>query len=200
MGAPNDFDVVKQLYDIGVYNLTTHDGQAKYVDDAVMALHAHDPKWGHLRKFGGQTQIHGHAEDSALYNDGADGALQSVDFIANAGLPNAAPAWQPDTPRYSRSHWMHPQDHPPIEPQILIPSYAALGDDPFFRAQIGVPLQADMALAGQVLNDGSSVWFSRTTYSLLVAMIKAGGPVDPAPIVKVYRNQWRAILGLPPLP
>jgi len=96
--------------------------------------------------------------------------------------------------------------------QFRIPSYAELGDDAFFRAQIGVPLQADMTTAGQVLNDGSSVWFSRGTYLLVVAAVKAflnGGSmadVDAPAIVKSVRNEWRANLtkqgatGLPPLP
>jgi hypothetical protein len=56
-----------------------------------------------------------------------------------------------------------------------------------------------MLLKGQPLNDGSSVWFSRTTYEILAESMKAGHLIDAAPIVRKYRNQWRAILGLPPV-
>lgn len=108
----------------------------------------------------------------------------------NPPLKDGAPAPQPPAP----------QPPAPQPPAIKIPTYAELGADAFFITNIGIPLQADMALKGQALNADSSVWFSRTTYDLMVAMIKAGGPVDPAPIVKKYRNEWRAILGLPPLP
>lgn len=111
---------------------------------------------------------------------------------------NAIPKeyWRPNNPPL-----LPLGDEPPVpQPKpARIPSYAELGDDAFFRASIGVPLQADMALAGQLLNDGSSVWFSRTTYEILAESFIAGHVVDPAPIVKKYRNQWRAILGLPPL-
>jgi hypothetical protein len=56
-----------------------------------------------------------------------------------------------------------------------------------------------MLLKGQQLNDGSSVWFSRTTYEILAESMKAGHLIDAAPILRKYRNQWRAILGLPPV-
>lgn len=88
----------------------------------------------------------------------------------------------------------------PQPPARLVPAYEALGGDAFFRAQIGVPLQADMIEGGQGgLNDGSSVWFSRATYDILAAYMR-GGAVDSAAIVKAHRNVWRGILGLPALP
>jgi len=124
--------------------------------------------------------------------------------ICGAGGPNPQPGWIVDEPRYSAKDWIDPFDHrigeaapAPLPPYV--PSYAQLGDDAFFRTQIGVPLEADMRLAGQPLNDGSSVWFSRTTYEILAESMKAGHMIDAAPIVRKYRNQWRAILGLPPV-
>jgi len=74
-----------------------------------------------------------------------------------------------------------------------------LGGDEWHRVHVGVLLEADMALAGQRLNEGSSVWFARTIYECLAESVKAGHVVDRDPIVKKYRTQWRAILGLPPL-
>src|SRR5687768_17614553 len=106
MAIPNDFAVVQAVRASKNYNLGTHEGQATFVEDVVLALHKKDPRWGHLRKKPGQTQINGHAEDSALYLvDPADGLCQSVDFIAGAGGPHATPAWQVDDPRYTPADW-----------------------------------------------------------------------------------------------
>lgn len=86
----------------------------------------------------------------------------------------------------------------PQPPAIVIPSYAELGDDPFFRQSIGVPLAADMAHAGEALNDGSSVWFSRATYRLMAAILKhrlgLGPAPNPAAEVRIVREEWRAVL------
>jgi hypothetical protein len=85
-------------------------------------------------------------------------------------------------------------------PGVHLPSYAELGDDVFFRAMIGVPLFADYLMANQSPNDGMSVWFSRAIYRLMAAFINANGkPVDAAGEVKIVRNEWRGLLGLPPL-
>lgn len=83
---------------------------------------------------------------------------------------------------------------PPPQPPQSLPSYEALGGDAYFRSAVGVPLQADMALVGQMLNDGSSVWFSRTIYDILAA-----GGVDKDKIALKHRNEWRALLDLPPV-
>jgi hypothetical protein len=93
-----------------------------------------------------------------------------------------------------------PQPTPPPQPGVHLPSYAELGDDVFFRAMIGVPLFADYLMANQSPNDGMSVWFSRAIYRLMAAFINANGkPVDAAGEVKIVRNEWRGLLGLPPL-
>lgn len=90
-----------------------------------------------------------------------------------------------------------PVTPPPPPPSIRIPSYSDLGDDAFFRATVGVPLAADARLAGETLNDGSSVWFSRLTYRLMAAALKhqMGGP-SPNPLAeqKIVRGEWRAIM------
>lgn len=122
----------------------------------------------------------------------------------------ASPAWN----EIAAEHWRNNNppfvetSGPPIPgpgvPQppssIVFPSYGELGDDAFFRQMIGVPLQADMAHAGEALNDGSSVWFSRATYLLLVAKMREkmlGGPaIDPNAIVRDVREEWRAVLKL----
>ena len=77
----------------------------------------------------------------------------------------------------------------------------ALGaEDAFYAAMVGVPLEADYTAAGQRLNAGSAVWFSRTIHSVMAALVKANGqPIDMQAIVKKHRNEWRAVLGLPPV-
>lgn len=202
--VPNHRFVVDELFATGLYNLKTHEGMGAFVDAVVSTLHAIDERWGHLKKKPGQTETHGHGEDAALYLSDEPGQSQAVDFVGGAGGPNPLPAWQVDAPRYSPSDWADPTEHgfdaAPVPPPVaFIPSYEALGGDQWHRAEIGVPLQADMALAGQSLNDGSSVWFSRTIYDCIVACAQAGSVVDRAPIVRQHRNEWRAILGLPPI-
>ena len=202
--VPDRRDIPRKLFDTGLFNLKTEEGQGAFTDAVVACLHASDERWGHLKKNPGQSHLHHHGEDSALYLSDTDGQSQAVDFIGGAGGPNPQPGWIVDAPRYSAKDWIDPFDHhigdvAPPPPAPFIPSYGQLGDDAFFRTQIGVPLQADMQQAGQALNDGSSVWFSRTTYEILTEALKAGRMIDAAPIVRKYRNQWPAALGLRPV-
>ena len=122
-----------------------------------------------------------------------------------------SPVWNAVPPEFWRSNnpplKLEPIISPPLPPlpplppkPSAFPSYEDLGGDAFFRAMIGVPLQADMLMAGQQLNDGSSVWFSRLTYRLMRAFLQANGqPVDAAGEVRIVRNEWRSLLGLPQL-
>lgn len=121
------------------------------------------------------------------------------------GVPtwNAIPPqfWRPNNPPLKEGA-VTPGPVPPphVCPTLKVPSYAELGDDAFFRAMIGVPLQADYTMAGQQLNDGAAVWFSRATYRLMAAFIAAQGqPINPSAEVRIVRNEWRQILGLPPV-
>lgn len=206
MSVPNLAYVPKQLHQTGLYDLTTEHGQGAFTDACVSTLNGLDPKWGHLIKKPGQTSVHDHGEDSALYKL-ADGKAQAVDFIGGAGGSNPQPGWIVDPEaRYTHADWFDPQDHgiaevaPPAPQPSPVPSYEALGGDQFYRATVGVPLQADYMSAGQQLNDGSAVWFSRTIYDQLAAFIGSNGqPVDVNAIVKRHRNEWRQILGLPPI-
>ena len=114
MAVPNHRFIVEDLYDHGDYDLTSHEGQARFVDDAVAALNAHDQRWGFLKKTGSGAQIHGHSEDGSLYLSDTPGQSQHVDFIAGAGGPNPSVGWQPDIPRYSRADWYPPSEHPDL--------------------------------------------------------------------------------------
>lgn len=198
---PDRRDVPQKLYATGLYDLRSHEGQAAFTDAVVSTLHGIDPNFRHLKKNPSQTHVHRHGEDSVLYLLPDNKAL-AVDFIGGAGGANPQPGWIVGTYEYTHKDAHDPGDHgigTSAPPEVFIPSYGELGDDAFFRASIGVPLQADMLLAGQQLNDGSSVWFSRTTYEILTEALKAGQMIDVQPIVRKYRNQWRAILGQPPV-
>lgn len=209
MSVPDYRHVPERLYATGLYDLTTHDGQHAYVDACVSTLNGIDPNFRYLQKSAAQTHIARHGEDSVVYllpNNQA----QAVDFIIGASGPSPTPGWGVDpAPYYTHADAHDPDDHgiggtPAPPPQI--PSYAALGDDAFYRAMIGVPLFADYLQADAQghpdakPNDGMSVWFSRTIYRLMAAFLTANGqPIDSAGEVRIVRNQWRAILRLPPL-
>lgn len=206
MSVPNLFHVVQKLFDTGVFDLKTHEGHGAFVDACVSAFHATDERWGHLKKKRGQTAVHGHGEDAGLYKFN-DGTAIAVDFIVGAGGPDPKPRWGVDSFPYTHNDWLDPTLHgvqaapaPPPAPVVRVPSYEEIGGDAFYRAMVGVPLFADYLMADQSPNDGMAVWFSRPTFSLVEAFIKADGkPIDPAAIVKGHRNECRRILGLPPV-
>jgi len=203
MSVPNFSHVPKRLFDTGLFDLRSHDGQAAFTDAVVSALNGLDDNFRHLKKKPGQTNVHMHGEDSVIYLL-PDNKAQAVDFIGGAGGANPQPSWGVGEHLYTHADAHDPGDHgiggTAPSPMPAIPSYGELGDDAFFRAMIGVPLQADMLSVGQPLNDGSSVWFSRTTYRLMAALLASNGqPVDVNGIVRSVRNEWRQILGLPPV-
>ena len=147
MSVPNGFDIAEAVYASGLYDLTTHDGQADFIDAVVADLHARDKRWGHLRKRPEQTNIHGHAEDAALYLSDTPGLSQAVDFIGGAGGPHPQIQWNVDLPRYSQSDWFAPQDHdlapiPPVPVPTLKPRdqfYAELREvNAFYASQDGL--------------------------------------------------------------
>ena len=177
--------------------------------------------WGYVGKTEGEGQYRpvagfprqvGPYTITGVSHDAIASPTQRVDLLGGGNdgpepFPApASPIWLDIPPEHWRpNNPIIPFDGAPLPPVLIVPpppvvpSYEALGGDAFFRSAVGVPLAADMALAGQTLNDGSSVWFARTIYSLLVAHLK-GGPVDPDAIVKKHRNEWRQVLGLPAVP
>jgi hypothetical protein len=129
MPVPDMRHVPQKLFDTGLFDLRTHEGQGAFVDAVISALHALDEHWGHLKKNPGQTDVHGHAEDAALYLSDETGQSQSVDFVGGAGGPNPRPAWQVDAPRYSKKDWLDPTKHgtnpalPPPPPPPPLPQF-----------------------------------------------------------------------------
>lgn len=109
--VPNYSTEVRRLFDTGLFDLKTHDGQGAFVDACVSMLHGKNARWGHLKKKPGQTAVHGHGEDSALFLF-ADGRAQAVDFIGGAGGPNPQPGWIVDPElRYKAADWVDPTEH-----------------------------------------------------------------------------------------
>ena len=198
MPVPDHRDVPRQLFDTGLYNLTTHDGQGAFVDAVVSTLHAFDARWGHLKKKPGQTAIHGHGEDAALYLADEPGQSQAVDFVGGAGGPNPQPAWQVDPPRYSASDWLDPTLHavsiapPPPPPPPQYPSYEELGGDEGGK-KITRQLEADYKRAGRPSLDGNcGAWQQRVSYDFLTGICKT---VEES--ITKHRAKWCAELGIP---
>lgn len=201
MTIPNYSHVPAQLYATGLYDLHSHDGQAAFVDACVATLNGIDSNFRHLKKRKDQTHLHRHGEDSVLYllpNNQA----KAIDFVGGANGPNPQPGWIVGDHLYTHADAHDPDDHGigHVAAVPSMPGYEEMGGDAFGRAMIGVPLQADYLMAGQALNDGSVVWSWRTCHSLMSALVQANGqPTDPAAIVRKHRNEWRDILGLPPV-
>jgi hypothetical protein len=190
--VPNDFPIVQAVYATGLYDLTTHEGQAAFVDQVVIELHAKDARWGHLKKNPGQTQIHGHAEDAALYLSPNEGQSTAVDFVAGAGGSNPTPAWQPDIPRYSASDWMDPADHDGGEPAA--PASFPYPDEPTTIKAYQDRVQATYVEAGRSFPDPADMdafrWFTRYGFDCRVM---------PEPeAADLHLAELRSELGLPP--
>lgn len=193
MAVPDHFVVVQQTYNTGHYDLTEHEDQARFVDDVVLALNARDKQWGHLKKKPGQTNIHGHGEDSALYKL-PDGNAQAVDFVGGAGGPNPTLRWGPDPAAYyTHADWLDPADHDNRTPPApKYPTYEELGGDEGGK-KITRQLEADYKRAGRPgLDADCGAWQQRVSYDFLTGICKT---VEEA-IIK-HRAQWCAALGIP---
>lgn len=118
MSVPNlKAIVVKRHKQFGPLTSKARCGQ--FTEAVVVDLHAIDPNFGHLRKFGSSTQYHGHGVDVVLYK--ATG--QAVDIIKASKLASdtrpCEPTWGVEREaRYTDSdtYWMPPigvPDPPP---------------------------------------------------------------------------------------
>lgn len=196
MAVPDHFFIVQQTYNTGHYDLTEQEDHARFVDDVVTALNAYDEQWGHLRKKPGQTNIHGHGEDSALCKL-PDGKAHAVDFIGGAGGPTPALRWGPDPiAYYTHADWLDPADHekgaPPQPPAPQYPSYEELGGDEGGK-KITRQLEADYKRAGRPSLDGDcGTWQQRVSYDFLTGICKT---VEES--ITKHRAKWCASLGIP---
>ena len=110
MSVPDHRHVPKKLYDTGLFDLKSHDGQAAFTDAVVATLNGIDPNWRHLKKSAAQTHVHRHGEDSAVYLL-PDNKAQTVDFIGGAGGSNPQPGWVVDPRPATCSRRHDPDDH-----------------------------------------------------------------------------------------
>jgi len=194
MSVPDYRHVPRKLYDTGLYDLKTHDGHDAFTDVCVATLNGLDPNFRHLKKKPGQTQRHGHGEDSVLYLLPDNRAL-AVDFIVGAGGPSPQPGWGVGDHVYTHADAHDPDDHgighrPPVPPPSY-PGYDELGGDDGGR-KITRQLDADFKKAGRPgLDRDCGSWQQRVSYDFLTRKVAT---IDDA-MVK-HRDGWLAALGL----
>lgn len=202
MSVPNKSADVKKLHDTGLFNLKTHEGQGAFTDACVSMLHGFDPNWGHLIKKPGQTDVHDHGEDSALYKL-PDGKAQAVDFIGGAGGSNPQPGWIVDTFPYTHADWADPTDHGIRDDggsQPTYPSYESLGGDEGGK-KITRMLEADYKRAKGFLDGECGTWPQRTNYDFLTGIVSTveASIAKHQPEWRDALNQERMANGLPPV-
>lgn len=120
-----------------------------------------------------------------LVGNGNDGS----EPLGSPGIPQAneipEPYHRPNNPPVPPG----PAPAPPPPP----PAPKPYPGDAYFASAIGVPLEADYALAGQRLDAGSATWFARTIWR----HVNEGMTMEAS--VAQGRKEWRAALGLPSL-
>ena len=192
MSVPNYSNVPVKLFDTGLYNLKTHDGQAAFTDAVVDTLHGLDPNFRHLKKKPGQTAIHDHGEDSVLYLLPSNQAL-AVDFIGGANGPNPQPTWQVGSHPYTHADAHDPTDHGIIEDATpappSVPSYEAMGGDEGGK-RVTRLMEADYKRAEKAGLDGDSgAWQWRTAYDFISGSVPT---VDAS--IAAHQPEWRKAL------
>lgn len=92
-----------------------------------------------------------------------------------------------------------PTPSAPQPPAAALADYNGIGGDQLFVNGIGVPLETDMRASGQGLNAGSAAWVARAAFLVMRAFDKNGDHREKDAILKKVRNEWRAVLGQPPV-
>ena len=168
MSVPDHRHVPKKLFDTGLFDLKSHDGHAAFTDAVISTLNGIDPNWRHLKKRPGQTQVHRHAEDAALYLL-PDNQARAVDFVAGAGGPNPQPGWIVDTHPYTHADGHDPDDHglgtvaPPPPPPHLHPGrdemiQAGTWLDGYYRSAEGLQRTEGLSKNGVPDWEGVGAW------------------------------------------
>lgn len=171
---PNMSADVKRLYDTGLFNLKTHEGQGAFVDACVSMLHGIDPNWGHLIKKPAQTDVHDHGEDSALYKL-PNNTAQAVDFIGGAGGTNPQPGWIVDPlVQYTHADWFNPTDHGIVEVPVADPGQPYPDERTWWPQVFDGEVALRYGRAGKAYPDGPSAfrWASRTAYDIRGGLTK----------------------------
>jgi hypothetical protein len=84
--------IIQAVYEMGDYDLSTHDGCGQFTEACCTALHTqHSDLWGHIAKYGAQNQYNGHAVDALMLLAGEGCGI--YDIIHDSVSPNASPAY-----------------------------------------------------------------------------------------------------------
>jgi hypothetical protein len=127
MSVPNLKHVVQQVRDAQAWDFSTKEALCAYSNAVVVALHAADPNFGHLKKSAGQnhcTDAEGRfcAVDVALYKPTG----QVIDFIGSAGINQPNPVTWNVGPEgeYPADKWFAPvaSGEPPAPTPIPEPA------------------------------------------------------------------------------
>jgi hypothetical protein len=170
-----------------------------FIKALACELYKTDQRFGLNGKRGSLTDISydalnfkGEGTDTDPDNpDNPSGKATVIDVIGGAGGPSPVVAWfavtDPQSP--TKARWIKPcwSSAPVPQPPVVKP----YPGDRFFIEQIGQVLEWDYAEAGQRLNAGSAVWFSRTIWR----HVNEGMSMEQS--VAQSRKEWRAALGLP---
>jgi len=105
----NPFEIIKDVYKFGNFNLSTHDGCGQFTEACCKSLHElHSNQWGHIKKVGAQEQYNHHAIDAImLLTDVTDTKSGIYDIIKNSQVPSAEPSFN----RVDNTHpelWYYP--------------------------------------------------------------------------------------------
>lgn len=168
MSVPDHRYVPKKLYDTGLFDLKSHDGHAAFTDAVIATLNGIDPNWRHLKKRPGQTHVHRHAEDAALYLL-PENQARAVDFVAGAGGPNPQPGWIVDSHPYTHADAHDPDDHglgtvvPPPPPPHEHPGRAEMIQagawlDGYYRSAEGLQRTEGLSKNGAPDWEGIGAW------------------------------------------
>jgi hypothetical protein len=168
-----------------------------FIKALACELYKTDPRFGLNGKRGSLTDISydalnfkGEGTDTDPDNpDNPSGQATVIDVIGGAGGPSPVVAWfsvtDPNSP--TKARWIKPCGTSAPPP----PTTKPYPGDQFFIEKIGQQLEWDYAEAGQTLNAGSSVWFSRTIWR----HVNEGMTMEQS--TAQSRKEWRAALGLP---
>jgi|SRR5688572_13509194 len=166
MSVPDHRHVPRKLYDTGLFDLRTHEGQAAFTDAVVSTLNGLDANWRHLKKNPSQTHVHRHGEDSAVYLLPDNRAL-AVDFIGGAGGPNPQPAWNVGTHEYTHADAHDPGDHgiggQPPPSSAPLPGRAEMMDegrwlDGYYKAPEGLQRPKGLSINDAPDWEGVGAW------------------------------------------
>lgn len=217
MAIPNllpDVEAARQKYPTAWANAHTGNTQT---EDFIRLLArdvraTHGSRWGLNGKRGKPQDISddvlAYAGEGSAVDVVNGGPMEIIDVIAGAGGPSPQPVWNvgpggPGDKGTVVTSFTVPGDPtpgpvpPPVKPcpdpsaHLPKPPKPYPGDGK--GAELGTAIFADYAAVAQPANPGMMIWAWRTAWDAA----NEGLTMDQS--ITKHRNEWRAILGLPPL-